>query len=124
MIGRPPSTAPEAAVAEVRAMGLEPEEPYPGSVGRRWKLRCTVCGRSHRYQLSGLRVGRRCAHTRGYLTNEEAEQELHDGGFEPLEPYPGRVSRSWRARCLTCGAVRHPSLNRIRQGKICKHRPV
>lgn len=105
-------------------MGFEPTEPYPGRVDKPWRLRCTTCGRIRPIYLRNLRSGHRCAHTRGHLTTEEAAEEFLVAGYELLGAYSGRVDRPHPARCLICGAVRHPSLNKIRKGGVCKHRPV
>ncbi|WFB09511.1 hypothetical protein LRS74_22515 [Streptomyces sp. LX-29] len=53
---------------------------------------------------------------------ERAEWEIGQAGYEPLAPYPGRVDAAWRCRCTTCGALRTPSLSRVRRSGGCTHK--
>ncbi|WFB09361.1 hypothetical protein LRS74_21680 [Streptomyces sp. LX-29] len=52
---------------------------------------------------------------------ERAEWEIQQAGYEPLDPYPGRVAAPWRSRCTTCGAVGTPTLARVRRFGGCRH---
>lgn len=53
---------------------------------------------------------------------DDAITEMRQAGYEPLEPYPGSVSRPWSVRCRTCLAPRRLTLSRIRDGWHCRHR--
>ncbi|MDT3395101.1 hypothetical protein RKE29_00245 [Streptomyces sp. B1866] len=56
------------------------------------------------------------------VTPAEAAAELHEAGFEPIEAYPGRASKGWSCRCVTCGAARRLKLSEVRAGRRCLHR--
>lgn len=113
------SVTPEQAVAEMRAAGFEPEEPFQGSTIP-WRSRCIECGQPRQPKLNGIRRGVRCKHQRP-LTEAEAVKEMREAGYEPLRPYPGRSDISWRARCLVCEQIRAPRLVQIRTGIRCAH---
>jgi hypothetical protein len=49
---------------------------------------------------------------------------MRAAGYEPEEPYPGKVNTQWTVRCVECGQLRHPSLTHIRRGIRCKHLPT
>lgn len=51
------------------------------------------------------------------LTEAEAVQEFRDAGLLPLEPYPGRITRPWRAQCEKCGRAVSPQIQTIRRAK-------
>lgn len=92
------------AVAEMRAVGLEPMEPCPGTLAR-WKCR-HACGRVvfpvHHLAKYGRGVCRQCSGN-PLVEPHEAEAKARVLGFKPLEPYPGRITAAWRLQCLTCG---------------------
>lgn len=48
------------AVAEMRAAGFEPQEPFPGSVHAPWKVRCTTCCEVSWPRLHKIRHGGGC----------------------------------------------------------------
>ncbi|WP_405011676.1 hypothetical protein [Kitasatospora sp. NBC_01539] len=52
------------------------------------------------------------------VSDQDAEQEMIEAGFIPLEPYPG-ANESWRCRCTTCNQEVTPGLSRIRVGGGC-----
>lgn len=106
-------------VGEMNAAGYEVLEPYPGRVTAPWRVRCVQCGSACTPRLGEIRKGGRCAHSRA--TPEQALTELRSAGYEPLEPYPGRVRMAWKARCVTCGRKCFPSLSTLRQGLTCRH---
>ncbi|MDT3396381.1 hypothetical protein RKE29_06960 [Streptomyces sp. B1866] len=56
------------------------------------------------------------------VTAQEARVEMVAAGWEPIEPYPGRASRGWSCRCLTCGSGRRLKLSEVRGGLRCYHR--
>ncbi|AGI86419.1 hypothetical protein ACFU9O_13410 [Streptomyces albidoflavus] len=63
--GRAP-VEPTAAEAEMRAIGMEPLEPFPGRVRDPWSCRCTRCGHVGTPTLNNIRRGQGgcypCAH--------------------------------------------------------------
>lgn len=69
---------PARAEAEMRLKGLEPLEPYPGSM-KRWLCRCEICGAEvrprHNSIVSGQGGCRMCGVARGAMT-----------GFDPDAP--------------------------------------
>ncbi|MFF3716132.1 hypothetical protein [Streptomyces prasinus] len=59
----------ETAEAEMRAIGMEPLEPFPGRVRDRWMCRCMMCGHVGAPALNNIRRGQggcySCAHSAG-----------------------------------------------------------
>lgn len=55
---------------------------------------------------------------------DSAEWEMKQAGFEPEEDYPGRATRRWAVRCVTCGASMRVSLESVRNGVRCRRRHV
>ena len=112
----------DQAVGEMRAAGLEPTEPYPGS-NKPWQCRCLECGTVGAPMLASIRQGqggcKPCGHRRGGLalrvSEGEAEASMRAANLEPLEPYPG-LHVGWKSRCMTCGTIGHPWLTSIRSG--------
>ena len=47
--------------------------------------------------------------------------EMRVARYEPEGPYPGRLSLTWKARCMDCGRLRHVTLSAVRSGARCKH---
>ena len=115
---------PGMAADEMRAAGLEPLEPYPGN-NRPWPCLCTTCGSQVAPRLSSIRGGqggcRACgARSKPRVDPEVAAAEVRAAGFNPLEPYPGRVRDRWRIRCHACGADLHVRLTDLRTGHGCR----
>ncbi|MFJ5811668.1 hypothetical protein [Streptomyces sp. NPDC093093] len=118
---------PAVAAAIMRAAGLEPLEPYPGS-HTAWNCRCLKSAHTVAPTLGSVRSGRtsgcrRCGRAaaderRLAAGRERAEADMRGAGFEPLDPYPGAGAR-WRSRHLACGRVVHPRLFGIRAGSGC-----
>jgi recombinational DNA repair protein (RecF pathway) len=110
-------TDPEAAAAAMRAAGLEPLGPYPGSQTP-WPCRCTECGREVSPSFSSIDQDRGgciyCSHRA--VTDTDAASVMRGAGLEPLEPYPGSKT-PWRCRCTTCGREVAPRYNPIQQGR-------
>jgi hypothetical protein len=114
---------PLVAVADMRAAGVEPVVPYPGS-NVPWACRCLTCGELVTPRLDSVRGGqggcRRCGQrrrrVRPFLSHEQAEAQLRAAGMEPLVPYPGTTRAPWAGRCLTCGRLGAPRLDSIRRG--------
>lgn len=113
----------EQAVLDMVRASLQPLEPYPGS-NNPWQCRCLRCEQIVVSRLGHIRAGRggcpHCATTKSGIRQrtppEVAEKQLRDGGFEPLEPYPGLASQPWRCRCLTCGGTAKAPLTKVRVG--------
>ncbi|MFH8395765.1 hypothetical protein [Streptomyces sp. NPDC018036] len=109
---------PEAAAGVMRAAGLEPLEPYPGS-DRKWRCRHVACGRevtpTYVRINSGAGPCRWCA-PNAPVDPDVAAADMRDAGLEPLGPYPG-VDTPWPVRCRTCGEPGTPTLGSIRQGQ-------
>jgi recombinational DNA repair protein (RecF pathway) len=101
--------------AEMRAAGLKPLVPYPGS-GKRWLCRHT-CGREVSPRLSDIKRGRGgCGHcARNIVDPEAALAVMLDAGLTPLDPYPGSAEK-WR--CLhECGREVYPTHHSIKMGR-------
>ncbi len=119
---------PDEAVANIRAAGLEPLEPYPGKITARWRCRCLACGDEFATRLNNVRHSGggcgRCGLKRGgrkrRIKSDEITEQMRAAGLEPLEPYPGLVSSPWRCRCLTCGDECAPRLSAVRRGVGCR----
>lgn len=87
---------PLVAVADMRAAGVEPVVPYPGS-NVPWACRCLTCGALVTPRLDSVRggqggcrwCGQRQRRARPFLSHERAEAQLRAAGMEPLVPYPG-----------------------------------
>jgi hypothetical protein len=117
---------PDDVSEEMRAAGLEPLEPYPGRAGTPWKCRCLRCGNEGAPTLSRVRRGVGCRSCARKTVGERLRTPAHDaiaamveGGYQPLEPYPGTTSKPWRCRCATCGREETLLLSRVRSGKRC-----
>ena len=106
---------PGEAAAAMRLAGLEPLEPYPGTV-KPWRCRCARCGSEVQPRYASVRKGHGCRHcgtrastearrmNRGEsaLNQDTAIGLMIGNGLRPLEPFhsPGRP---WRWRCTACG---------------------
>jgi hypothetical protein len=112
----------DQVAATMRAAGLEPLEPYPGS-GKPWRCRCAACGREVTPRYDDVRGGhggcKWCAWQANAISlrmdYETAAVIMIENGLEPLEPYPGS-GRPWRCRCLRCGSEVTPRHNNVKQG--------
>ncbi|MET9878609.1 GIY-YIG nuclease family protein [Actinacidiphila glaucinigra] len=132
---------PEEAADLMRAAGLEPLEPYPGT-DTPWRCRCTVCGTigspthgSIKRQQGGCQpcgrakagVGISAAWKRRMAEPRRDQQEASDYvntvGLEPLEPYPG-PSTLWRCRHDRCRREVTIRLANLRRGlRACPYCP-
>ena len=111
----------------MRAAGLEPLTPYPGSQAP-WPCRCVTCGSEVQPTCSRVRAGagcRVCGYQRmgkkRHVAQEAAQASMTATGLEPLEPYPGRTGLPWRCRCEVCGQEVTPTLNAVRAGRGCRY---
>jgi hypothetical protein len=116
----------DEAVAAMRAAGLEPLEPYPGTALTPWRHRCTACGAEGRPRLGDLRSRKQGGCIPCGIARRSAAQKVPDGkavavmrtgGLEPLEPYPGNNKMPWPCRCMSCNAIVAPSYAVILRGQ-------
>lgn len=123
---RTPTMATKPTEAEiealVRAAGWEPTEPYPGTPGFKWALRCLDCGREVRQKSTSIS---RCTHPTApswYFEwrerfesgdTEEDAKRLKLAGWEPAGAFPARVDEPLRVRCVRCGAERDLNLKEL-----------
>jgi len=113
---------PDVAVEAMRAAGVEPLEPYPGS-SKKWHCRCLTCGREvwprHTSVHRGQGGCRYCAAVKRGKTQtldaRRAIQEMRAVGLEPLEAYRASKDR-WRCLCRTCGQEVVTSHSSVKQG--------
>ena len=108
----------------MRAAGLEPLEPYPGSQ-KPWRCTHVECGREVTPALTMIRSGQGgciwCAYERQGARLRAAEEEraiadMHAADLEPIDPYPG-AQKPWRSLHVPCGREVMPRLNSIRRGQ-------
>lgn len=112
----------EEAAGRMRAVGLQPLEPFVGA-NNPWRVRCLDCGRESSPRLSKVLVrGKVCKWCSGKAVEpSEAVATMREHGYEPLEPYPGSL-RLWRCRCTTCGRERYPTHALVKsQGGRCAY---
>lgn len=113
------------AIADMRAAGMEPVEPYPNSAQAPWKCRCTICGTIGTPRLSNVRGGnggcRPCGRAKAAasmrIPEAVAVAEMRAAGMEPVSPYPNSVMEPWECRCTACGTHGRPRLFSIRRGQ-------
>lgn len=112
------------AVAVMRAAGLTPLEPHPGSNKPWWSIH-DACGREVSPRLGNVKTrGRGCRYCGGNATTtaNEAVALMREAGFTPMEPYPGSSQVPWHMRCDTCGEESSPRLTVVRaRGGRCRH---
>ena len=115
---------PEEAAAVMRAAGLEPLVPYPGTQVP-WPAIHQPCGREIAPLFGNVKrrgtACRKCAgDKRGAARRarkaDDAVTAMHAAGFIPLEPYPGSA-KPWRCVHQPCGHERTPTLNQIAAGQ-------
>ena len=113
---------PEAeAIADLRAVGLEPLEPYV-NVMTPWRSQCRNCGREVTPLLNNIRKGQGsrgwCASKR--VDAEEAVALMHAASLEPLVAYPGH-HEPWPCRCLRCDQIVTPRYGAVKKGGGCQY---
>lgn len=119
---------PVTAVEVMRAAGLEPLVPYPGSKNT-WLCRCRRCGNDIAPRYNNVQQSQTgCKYCSGHIVDElAAESLLRQHGLEPLERYPG-VQVPWRCLCLRCGRETTKRWNDVKNGvsgcKFCARRAV
>ena len=112
-----------AAIAVMRAAGLEPQDPYTRS-GDPWRCIHLECGREVFPSYNSVQQGGGGCQQCGYLKtgsairydNEFAAEIIRNAGLEPLENYPGSHSK-WRCIHLECGEEVQVQLHAIRGGE-------
>jgi len=111
----------EKAIADFRAVGLEPLEPY-ASVMTPWRSQCRRCGRVVSPLLNNIRKGQgACEYCSGKRVDTKAAAAvMRAASLEPLVAYPGRHA-PWPCRCLRCGQSVSPSYGAVRAGGGCRH---
>lgn len=117
-------TDPDEAAVFMRAQGLEPLVPYPGS-GTPWPCLCTQCEEVVQPCHSAVKGGHQspCKHCheknrdRRVPRTEEsiATGVMRAAGLEPLDPFPG-VKSAWRSRCQECKRIVSPAMYAVREG--------
>lgn len=120
---------PARALTEMRAVGLEPASPYPGSQ-KPWRSECVRCGRTVAPALASIRSGltsgcRYCGHVaraaRQIAASEaEARSIMLAAGLVPLTPYPGSTT-PWRCVCEMCGRTVTPTKGNVMNGHGCAY---
>lgn len=120
MGGKP--IAPVEAEASLRTQGFEPLVPYPGA-GKPWLARCERCKtEGNRYWSRNARVGCGVCSGNVPIPAERAHSVLSEQGLEPLEPYPGRGTAPWRARCKKCEREVAPRVSTLLRSSVgCEH---
>lgn len=90
------------AADRMRAAGVEPLEPYPGS-DNPWLGRCLICDREVTPSLSNVRARRgACAYcSKRKVDPDTAVSVMRDHGLEPQVPYPG-ARIPWLCKCMNC----------------------
>lgn len=109
----------DEAVAIMRAVGLEPQEPFQ-TLDARWKCCCLTCGDVVFRQLKPVRAGLvgGCRHPR--LQREAAYDMLEELGLEPTAPYPGANREAvWSCRCTECDREWSPRVSALRACGYC-----
>ncbi|MEU6621970.1 GIY-YIG nuclease family protein [Streptomyces litmocidini] len=132
---------PEQAADLMRASGMEPLVPYPGTDSP-WQCRCTACGtigtpthgsikrgqggcqpcgRKQAGQGISRAKARRRAQPRA--DGDQASKEIQKFDLEPLAPYPG-PSELWRCRHTSCGRDVEIRVHNLRRGlRACPYCP-
>lgn len=110
---------PETAAQEMRANGLEPAEPFPGT-GRLWNCVCTDCRTNVRVKYAQGTRTPACPYCQAQWSTDPAaaEDTMRSAGFEPLAPYPGS-NNPWKCRCMECGRESAPRHSNVRNGTTC-----
>jgi hypothetical protein len=112
-----------AAIAVMRAAGLEPQDPYVRS-GDPWRCIHLECGAEVSPSYNSVQQGGGGCQQCGYLktgaankhSNDFAAEIIRNAGLEPLENYPGSHSK-WRCIHLECGDEVLVQLHAIRGGE-------
>lgn len=121
--GRDRRVPEDEAIRIMRAVGLEPQDPYVRS-GDPWRCIHTECGREVSPSLNSVQKGSGGCQQCGYLKTAAAIRHDHEfaveimrsAGLEPLEIYPGSHTK-WRCIHLECGAEVQALFTSVRGGE-------
>ena len=113
----------DEAIKIMRAVGLEPQDPYVRS-GDPWRCIHTECGREVFPRLNSVQQGGGGCQQCGYLKNSAAQRHdqefaveiMRSAGLEPLENYPGAHVK-WRCIHLECGEEVQAQFTSVRGGE-------
>lgn len=117
-----PPVDPKAAIKAMRAAGLQPLDPYPGSASP-WRCRCRTCGKVVTPRYGNVRLRQRgckfCAQV--VVEAKSAEKLMRSKGLRPQVAYPG-ANKPWACLCQKCDAKLTPSYTAIAAGQTpCKY---
>jgi hypothetical protein len=104
------------ALGELRSVGYEPTEPFPGSEAA-WNVRCLSCGEPFVVRLKSIRAGRKPRHECLPVRPDEALASL---SYTPSEPYPGKT-KPWKVTCDLCGESFTVKFSAVVDGRRRRH---
>lgn len=114
------TSAGGAAVAAMRAVGIEPSTPFPG-VNDPWPSVCMKCGNAVNPRYGNVQRGyggcKYCGHQA--VDDAVATGIMMSVGFMPIAPFPG--TDPWLCACTKCGMQSTPTLANARRGGSCRH---
>jgi hypothetical protein len=107
---------PDEAKNDMRSVGVEPLEEYPGA-NKRWRCLCTKCGREVFPRRASVQSGQSaCGYCAGRAVHpEEAAQFMIESNLIPLENFPGAKVK-WKCECEFCKSVVFPVYGNIKAG--------
>lgn len=107
---------PEDAIEVMRAAGLEPLTPYPGS-STPWPSVHVPCGRQVAPRYGEVKKrGSGCGYCSGRrVSAEDAVATMRAAGLEPQEDYPG-AGKPWTCIHSRCGRTVTPAYREVRKG--------
>ena len=113
----------EDALPVMLANGFMPLVPYPGNARTGWPSLCLdpECGRESAPTYDNVRRRGPCCKwcSKRVVDPDQAASVMVAAGLVPLTPYPGRNSRPWPCRCVTCQTVVTPCLTSVSRGAGC-----
>ena len=108
------------AIADMRAAGLEPVEPFR-NVMTPWLSQCRTCGKMVSPLLNNVRRGAGCKWcAKCAVDPRQAVEVMRSAGLEPLIAYPGRNS-PWPCRCERCRQTVSPRYGAVSAGVGCRY---
>ncbi len=107
----------------MRAAGLEPLEPYPGS-SKQWRCRCLSCNTNVFPRYGNIAQGNGGCRTCGYIKStaktrtpqDVAIKEMKSFGYQPTEQFTS-VNLPWKSIHDVCGREVSPTIGQLRRGK-------
>ena len=109
------------AIQIMRDGGLEPIIPYKSN-STPWLSKCLLCGSEVSPSLKSIsnrnseRKGCRFCAPNAPVSDEVAQAIMSAADLEPLEKFPGSVSK-WKCQCLKCKSIVYPSYSSIKSGQ-------